>query len=221
MYVVIVGCGKIGYSLTKALSATEHEVLVIDRDHKKCEAIVEELGSVALVGDGCEIGVLREAGADRADVLIAVTGLDEDNLVACQMAKACFNVPKTVALINNTANEHLFTLLGIDVVVSSTQLILSHIEEELPAHPLVHVGPITGTDKELVEVKVPPDASAVGKCLKEITLPDGSLITLIVSRDGHAQIPAPESEIHANDEIFVVTTLEGEEALREAFTGVS
>ena len=220
MYVVIVGCGKVGYSLTKALTATEHEVLVIDRDKKRCEAIEEELGSVALVGDGCELGVLREAGVDRADVFIAVTGQDEDNLVACQVAKKRFNVSKTVAIINNPSNENLFDLLKVDIIVSSTQLIMSHIEEELPAHPLVHVAPITGTDKELVEVKIPPDSSAVGKRFCDISIPDGSLITLVVSRDGHTEIPVPEREIHANDGIFAITTEDGEEALLEAFTEV-
>ena len=131
MYVVIVGCGKIGYSLTKALSATKHEVLVIDRDHKKCEAIVEELGSVALIGDGCEIGVLREAGADRADVLIAVAGLDEDNLVACQLAKHRFGAARVVALVNVPEHVELFNRLGIDVSVNTTALLVDRIQEDL------------------------------------------------------------------------------------------
>ena len=220
MYVVIVGCGKIGYSLAKALTVTEHEVLVIDRDSQRCEVIEEELGSVAIIGDGCEAGVLEEAGIVRADVFIAVTGNDEDNLVACQLATNRFGVAKTIARVTNPSNEGLFKLLGVDVTISSTQLILSHIEEELPANPLVHVMPIAGTNKELVGIKIPAEASVVGKTLEEIALPDGTLISLIISREGGTSLPLPDTLVNANDEIVAVTTVEGEEALWESLTRV-
>ncbi len=218
MYVIIIGCGKIGYSLARALMAGEHEVVVIDRDPRRCESVEEDLGSIAKMGDGCEVGVLAEAGIARADVFVAVTGNDEDNLVACQLAKHRFNVPKTVSLINNPGNTPLFELLEVDVTISSTDLILSHIEEELPAHPLVHLTHVIGTNKALVEIKIPPEAAVVGKALKDIPLPDGTLIPLIISKDGHAEIPTEDTLLEANAEMIVVTTLDEEETLWETLT---
>ncbi len=218
MYVVIVGCGKVGYSLARALMAGEHEVVAIDRDAKRCEAVEEDLGSIAKLGDGCEVGVLAEVGTARADVFIAVTGSDEDNLAACQLAKHRFNVPKTVSLINNPGNAALFKLLQVDVTISSTDLILSHIEEELPAHPLVHLRPILGTNKALVEIKVPPDAWVVGKALKDITLPDGTFFSLIISKEGRTEIPTEDTVFEANAEVIVVTNLDEEEVLWETLT---
>ena len=218
MFVVIVGCGKIGSSLARALMAGgEHEVAVIDRDASRCEAVQEDLGSVAVVGDACEVGVLAESGVTRADVLLAVTGRDEENLVACQLAKHRFNVPKTVSLINNPSNAPLFRILDIDVTISSTDLILSHIEEELPVHPLVHLMPVIGT-RALVQIKIPPEAMVVGKPLNEILLPDGTLIALLIFEDGRAEIPDERTVVEANAEMIVVTHTEDEEVLWETLT---
>ncbi len=218
MYVVIVGCGKIGASLARALIAGEHEVVAIDRVASRCEVVEEELGSITVVGDGCEVGVLAETGISRADMLIAVTGNDEDNLVACQLAKHRFNVLKTVSLINNPANATLFKLLDVDVTVSSTDLILSHIEEELPAHPLVHLMPISGTNRALVEIRIPPEAAVVGKALKDLALPDGTLVSLIISERGDAQVPNEDTIISANDEMIVVTNMQDDVTLWETLT---
>ena len=150
MYIIIVGAGKVGRHLAKALLKSKHEVVITERSSEKGEAVKEELGSMVIVGDGCEEGVLREAGIPRADVLIAATGSDEDNLAACQMAKHRFHVPRTISLINNPNNERLFRELGVDVGVSTSQIILSHIEEELPAHPLIHLMGIMGSNREVV-----------------------------------------------------------------------
>src|SRR3972149_6109368 len=126
MYIIVVGGGRVGYYLTKALLGEGHEVLLVEKDAAICETITDELGSVCLRGDGCEATTLAEVGTDRADMLIAVTGDDEDNLVACQVAKHKFNVPRTIARIGNPQNEMLFKKLGIDVTVSSTKIILEH-----------------------------------------------------------------------------------------------
>ncbi len=131
MYFVIVGAGRIGTSLAKWLVAADHEVAVIDREAVNCNAVDEELGSVSVVGDGTEAGVLMKAGANRADVLIAVTGRDEDNLVACQMAKHRFNVERTIALANIPDHERLFDMLGIGVTINATELVLNKVQEEL------------------------------------------------------------------------------------------
>ena len=134
MYIVIVGCGRVGYHLTRALLAVGNEVLVIDIDPRRCEALRDELGSVAVAmqGDGTRVEVLKQAGVERAGVVIAVASRDEDNLATCQLAKHMFNTPNTMALIRDPQNEALFRMLGVDVIIDGTQLIVSTIEEELP-----------------------------------------------------------------------------------------
>ncbi len=140
MYVVIVGAGRVGVSMARWLVAAEHEIVVIDRDASRCEKLDEELGSITIAGDGTEAGVLEAAGTSRADILIAATGKDEDNLVACQLAKHRFKVSVTVSLVNIREHEELFNLLGIDVKVETTGLIASRIQEELAELLVEEVG---------------------------------------------------------------------------------
>lgn len=218
MYIIVVGGGKIGYYLTKALLNEGHEVLLIERDARKCERIAEELGSVVMRGDGCEAATLADAGTERAGVVVAVTGDDEDNLVACQVAKAKFKVPRTVARINNPKNGIIFKKLGIDVTVSSTEVILSQIEHELPLHSLAHLLVLKGSGLEIVEVKIPDDSPAVGRALKDVSLPADSIISLIVS-GGSAGIPSGDTVLRAGDEVLAVAKEESEEALRRALAG--
>lgn len=221
MYIIIVGCGKVGYHLALALLSAGHEVLAIEQDSGKYAAIVDALGSVVISGDGAEPSVLEEAGASRADALIAVTGQDDDNLVACQAAKHRFQVPKTIALVNNPENDVLFRKLGVDVVVSHTNMILSHVEEELPEHPLIHLLPLPGSDRHLVGIHVPPDAEVVGKPLDSVALPPGTLIALLSDEDGTPRLPTHGDTFHANDEVVAVTTEAEEERLLEALTRVA
>jgi len=133
MYIIVVGGGKVGYYLTKSLLEEGHEVLMIEKDPRKCASLIDEIGVNVLQGDGCEAATVAEAGMNRADAVIAVTGDDEDNLVVCQVAKQKFKVPRTIARINNPKNERIFRQLGIDVTVSSTELILSQIKQVIPA----------------------------------------------------------------------------------------
>lgn len=220
MYIIIVGCGKVGYHLAQALLSAGHEVLAIEQDSQRYVAIVDALGSVVISGDGAEASVLEEAGAGRADALIAVTGQDDDNLVACQVAKHRFNVAKTIALVNNPENESLFRKLGVDVTVSHTSMILAHIEEELPEHPLVHLFPLPGSDRRLVGIPIPLDASVVGKPLESVTLPPDSLIALLVDARGEPRLPTEGEIFKANDEVVAVTTPAEEEALLHILTRV-
>ena len=217
MYIIVVGGGKVGYYLTQALLSEGHEVLVLEKDAKKCELIAEQLGSVCTRGDGCEARTLAEAGTERADMFIAVTDEDEDNLVACQVAKHKFKVPRTIARINNPKNEDLFKKLGIDVTVSSTNFILEHIEEEVPTHPLVHLLTLKGGALEMVEVRVPPNSPVVGKRVRDIAFPPDSLICLVIGRGG-AQVPTDDTILEAEAQVIAVTRPEAEEALRAALT---
>jgi len=217
MYIIVVGGGRVGYYLTKALLDEGHEVLVVEKNATICENINEELGSVCIRGDGCEAATLAEVGADRADMLIAVTGDDEDNLVACQVAKHKFNVHRTIARIRNPQNEVIFKKLGIDVTVSSTKVILEHLAESVPTHPLTHLLTISDKELEIVEIKVPPGSTAVGKTIKELALPKGSRLVLIIPLELKPRVPSSDTVLHEGDRIIAVTTIEEEETLRALF----
>jgi trk system potassium uptake protein TrkA len=220
MYIVIVGGGKVGFYLAKELVEANHEVLIIERNAAKCVEIQEELGEIVMRGDGCEAAIQEKAGSGRADLLLAVTGEDEDNLVASQVAKHVFNVPRALTRINNPKNEMIFRKLGIDVTVSATSAIMSHIEQELPTHPLISLLTLR-RGFEIVEIKVPGDSSVVGKALREVLLPSQSLIWGIVDAEGNPKAPTPETIVHAGDEVVAVTLQESEEALRAALTAPS
>lgn len=220
MYVIIVGGGKVGFYLAKELLEEGHEVLIIEKDeHSQRSAfIAEELGDVVLQGDGCEASTLESAGTARADMLIAVTGDDEDNLVSCQVAKTRFRVRRTVARINNPKNELIFRKLGIDVTVSATAAILNQIEQELPTHrlvPLIHLRGNAGL--EMVEVKVPGDARVIGSAATDIPLPAGTMIALVVDTDGNPRLPAGHL-LQPEDVVIAVTPIDTQEQLRRALT---
>ena len=218
MYIIVVGGGKVGYYLAKELVEEGHEVLVIEKDATKVERISEDLGDITLRGDGCEAATMEVAGFGRADMVIAVTGDDEDNLVVCQVAKAKFNVPRALARINNPKNEEIFKRLGIDTTVSATSAILAQIEQELPTHPLIPLLTLKGGGLEMVEVKVPENSVAVGKRIGEILLPQQSLIALIVDEDGVPRVPKNDTVVRAGDEIVAVTRTENQDALRSVLT---
>lgn len=219
MYIIVVGGGKVGYYLSKTLLSEGHEVLILEKDPTKCGVICEELGNIVMRGDGCEARTLADAGTERADMLIAVTNEDEDNLVACQVAKHKFNVPRTIARINNPKNEKIFRKLGIDVTISSTNLILEHIEEEVPTYPLVHLLTPKGEEGlEIVEMKVPPNSPVVGKRMKDLALPPDSLICLMIGKGG-AHVPTEDTILEAEARLVAVTKPEAEEALKAAIRG--
>ena len=181
--------------------------------------MAEELGSdVIMQGDACDAATMERAGMERADLVAAVTGDDEDNLTVCQIAKAKFSVPRAVARINNPQNETLFRRLGIDSTVSATNLIMAHIEQELPWRGLIPLVTLRGRSLEVVEVRVPSEARIVGHRVSEALLPQGSLICLIIDTDGNPRVPTGDTSIHADDIVLAVTNVEAEEALRNALT---
>jgi trk system potassium uptake protein TrkA len=219
MYIIVIGGGQLGFHLTRALLAESHEVLLIERDAKISQKLIDDLGSVAVRGDGCEASVLAKAGTSRADMLVAVTGDDEDNLVACQVAKHKFAVPRTIARVRNPRNESLFRKLGVDVTVSSTNLILEHIEHEMPSHPLMHLMVMHDRALEIVEVTIPASSASVGKKVKDLALPAETVLSLIVHAGQKPVIPGPETVISAEDQIIAISPADSEESLRAALTG--
>jgi trk system potassium uptake protein TrkA len=162
---------------------------------------------------------LAEAGTNRADIFISVTGDDEDNLVACQVAKYKFNVPRTISRIRNPKHEALFKKLGVDVTVSSTSIILEHIKHEVPTNPLMHLLSIQEKGLEIVEIKIQPGSKTVGKAIKDLTLPAESILALIIHRDTNPSVPSPATVLQAEDQIIAVTKPDNEASLRSALTG--
>jgi trk system potassium uptake protein TrkA len=219
MYIIVIGGGKVGYYLAQALLDQGHEILVVEKDPARTQLIIDVMGSVCIRGDGCEVTTLAEAGTGRAEMFIAVTGDDEDNLVACQVAKHKFNVPRTVARINNPKNEAIFTELGIDVAVSSTNIILESITEEVPTHSLTHLMDIREKGIEVVELKIPADAKTVGKEIRELTLPPENRLFLIIPKQGKPHVPTASTVLQAEDQIIAITTPDSEKALRKALRG--
>jgi len=219
MYIIIIGGGEVGYYLSKGLLDEGHEILVVEKDAARSQFIIDKLGSVCVRGDGCEAATLAQVGTGRADMLIAVTDDDEDNLVACQVAKHKFNVPRTIARITNPKNEAIFKKLGIDVTISSTNIILEYIEQEVPTHPLTHLRTIRDKGLEIVEVRIPDDSTTVGKAVKEISLPPESILSLLIRKGQKPQMFTADTTLQAEDQIIAVTTPESEEALRSALRG--
>lgn len=219
MYIIVIGGGKVGFFLAKALLDEGHEVVVLEKDRPRTDFIAGELGSVAIRGDGCELATLSDIGAGRADMFIAVTGDDEDNLVACQVAKHRFNVPVTVARVNDPGNETIFKKLGIDVPINSTMEILEHIEQKVPTHPLTHLLTLKEHGLEIVEVRIPATSPTLGKAIRDLSLPEGAILALIISEKHKPHLPTPHTIIEAEDQIIAVTPPEQETALRTALRG--
>ena len=222
MYVIVAGGGKVGFALAQALIAAGHEVLCIERDHRRCAVIAEDLGSAIFHGDCCEVKVQEEVGTARADAFIAVTGDDEDNLISSQVAKHRFGVDRTIARINNPKNKEIFMVLGIDATVNSTDVIMAQLAQEMPVHPLIPVLSLAGTGQEIVDVQVPEDSPIVGRRLSELDLPGRASIALVIDkRRTDVRLASPEIVLEAGDEVIAVARPEDEQRLREILTGVS
>jgi trk/ktr system potassium uptake protein len=220
MYIIVVGGGKVGYYLTKTLLSEGHEVLLIERDPEKADEFVEQFGAVVLTGDGAEAATLATAGAARADVVIAVTGEDEDNLVVCQVAKQKFHVERTIARVNNPKNEHLFKTLGIDVTVSQTYYILNIIEQAIPQQSFVHLLNLVHEDMAIVDAKVAPSSAVSGKEIGEISLPENCIIAAIV-RGSELIIPTPATTLRPGDDIIAIAHRDSEEKLQRLLAQAS
>ncbi len=218
MYIIVGGGGQIGYYVTKGLVAQGHEVLLLDKNAQRVQTLSDELGLNVLRGDACEARTLEENGCSRANVVIAVTGDDEDNLVICQLAKERFHVKKTIARVNNPKNEHIFAKLGITTTVSPTKNILRLIETEVPHHSVVPLMNLKQVGLEFVEVSVPRKSPAIGKLPTQISLPEHSTIVLIM-RGTNYFMPGNQTTIQAEDQIFALVKDTDEPALRRAIFG--
>ena len=216
MYIIVAGGGKVGYYLAKELTADGHEILVIEKDPRNVVQLGAELGEGSVMrGLADEARTLERAGCGRADLVIAVTGEDEDNLVICQVARLRFKVPRTIARVNNPKNEELFHRLGIDITVSSTKLILSLIEQELPSRPFIPLVNLRSAGMEIVELNVLANSPLIGRTVSDLRLPPGSTLSLII-RDNQAIVPGPETVIEPGDKLIGFTPIASEGQVEEA-----
>ncbi len=215
MYVIVVGGGKVGYYLSKQLIAEDHEVLLMEKDRRRQAMLAEELGEVVMQGDGCEVRVMEEAGFGRADVVVAVTGDDEDNLVLCQMAKRKFSAPRTVARVNNPANQELFQKLGIDTTVSSTQIIFNLLEQQIEPGEIIPVGALKNGNIEVVAIGLSAKSPVLGRAIKDLEL--GSALIISVVRNDQAHLPQADTRLDDGDQVIVMVPADEEMKLRRIF----
>ena len=193
---------------------------MIESDQGRFAVVEEELEHSAQYGDGTELWVLERAGIERADLVIAVTGDDEDNILISQVAREKYGVNDVVARCNNPRNLPHFELLGVKPVISATDLILRLIEHEVPKYGLVHLLDLPEERLEIIELEVAEGSEAAGRSVRELGLPDGSLVISIL-RDGGGFVPGGDSVVQAGDEVLLVLDVGIESRVTERFTNNS
>src|SRR5918996_5887139 len=201
MYVIVVGAGKVGWNLGRELLEKGHEVTLIESDRDRFIAVEQELEHNVQYGDASELWVLDRAGIQRADMVIAVTGDDEDNMLICQVAKEKYLVEQTIARVNNPRNKQWFELLDIAPVVSATDLILRLIEHEVPKYGLVHLLDLPRERLEIIELLLGEQSPVAGQRVADLELPEGSLL-ISVLRGGTGFVPGPDTVLEAGDEVL-------------------
>jgi trk system potassium uptake protein TrkA len=218
MYVIVIGAGKVGLNLGRELRAKGHEVTLVESDPGRFAAVEEEFEHQAQYGDGSELWVMERAGVERCEMLIAVTGDDEDNMLICQVAREKYGVERIISRCNNPRNLQHFELLGVKPAVSATDLILRLIEHEVPKYGLVHLLDLPQERLEIIEIEIQEGSFAHGKEVQALGLPDGSLVIAIL-RDGTGFVPLADSVVDAGDELLLVLDTGLEDKITQRLTG--
>jgi trk system potassium uptake protein TrkA len=219
MYAIVAGGGKVGSNVARSLLAMGHEVTLIEQERERFEQLEAELGVVVLEGDATEIHVLERAGIARPpDIVLAVTGDDEDNLVISQLAKEGYGVPKAIARVNDPRNQQHFDLLGITQTVCATSGLLGLVEHEVPEHGLVKLFELRREGLELVEAQVRAGSPAAGKRVAGLALPEGSQLVSVM-RGGVAELARGETVIRPGDQVVAVVKPGLELQLRRVLVG--
>jgi len=215
MFVVVAGGGKVGSNVARTLLKRGHEVTLIEQRPDRYEQLEREFEHQVQVGDATELFVLERAGIARpADIVIAVTGDDEDNLVIGQLAKEKYGVERVIARVNDPRNQPLFDLLGIRQTVSAMQMVLGLIEHEVPEHELVHLLELRKENLEIVEVEIEKGAACAGKRVEELSLPQGARL-ISVMRDGTAEIAVGATKLEPGDQVLAILEPGKEDDLRK------
>jgi len=218
MYILIIGAGKVGYFLAKRLTLNKHTVSIIDKNKTVCEETAKEIEILVINGDGCDPKILEEAGILRADVVAAVTGDDEDNLIICQLAKERFNIQRTVGRVNNPDNEHTFSELGIDIPVDATKIIAKIIEEEVSFSDFVTLMSFKRGKLAIVRVDLPEDSPVINKEVKDIILPEDSVLVSILRGDD-VIVPKGNTVLLPGDDVVALTLIGNEPQLLSLLAG--
>ena len=215
MYLLIAGGGKVGANFARALIRQgRHEVTLIEQRRDRFERLEQELEHHVILGDATEIHVLERAGIARPpDVVAALTGDDEDNMVISQLSREKYGVPKVIARVNDPRNQAHFDLLGVSPTVSATRGLMALIEHEVPEHDLVHLLELRKENLEIVEVMIDEDAPAAGRRVEALDLPEGSRLISIM-RNGRAEIAVGSTELHAGDQVLAILQPGKEDELR-------
>lgn len=219
MHIVIAGGGKIGYYLSNTLLSFKHKVSVIERNEDLCVKLANELNIPVVKGDATNIAGLKDVGTDRADIFIAVTGRDEDNLIACQLAKRNFKVRRTIARVNNPKNIEVFERLGVDTAVSSTSIIADLIEQEVDYVGMKTLMKLRNGKVVLNEIQITGKSPVCNKRLKDINIPKDCIVISIIRDDGII-IPGEHTVIRDSDVIIAVSSEEAQQDLKDYFLGV-
>jgi trk system potassium uptake protein TrkA len=216
MYVIIAGGGKVGKNVARSLLDMGQEVTLVEQRRDRFDRLEEEFGHVAMLGDATEINVLERAGVARPpDLLLAVTGDDEDNLVISQIGREGYGVPKVIARVNDPRNQQHFDLLGVTQTICATSGILGLIEHEVPEHGLVRLLELRREGLEVVEVQVDIDSPSAGKSVADLELPEGSRL-ISVMRNGQAEIAVGSTVLTPGDQVLAILQPGREDELRRA-----
>ncbi|MBI4483567.1 MAG: NAD-binding protein [Acidobacteria bacterium] len=217
-FVLIVGGGKVGINLARTLHRSGHEVALIEREWTRARRLETVLECPVIVGDGSTAPILEDAGAGRVRVLVAVTGSDQDNLIACQLAKRCFGAPQTIARVSNPKNEQVLQRLGVDTTISSTALIEQVIERELPTIKIKTLLQLQNGGAQLIEYVLDEHSPVLGRPLKEIGFPPNCNLVAVL-RGGATIVPRGETELQVGDMVIALVHAHRENELRSLMVG--
>jgi trk/ktr system potassium uptake protein len=218
-YIIVAGAGKVGWNLTRELLEQGNEVTLIEDDRDRYLTVEQELEHNVQYGDASELWVLERAGISRADMVIAVTGDDEDNMLICQVAREKYLVERIIARVNNPRNREWFELLKIKPYVSATDLILRLLEHEVPGHGLVHLLDLPEERLEIIEMLLAKNSPADGQRVGDLSLPEGSLLISVLREEEGGFVPGPDTILEAGDEVLAVLDPGLEEELKNFFVG--
>lgn len=220
MKMVIVGGGKVGWNLARIMLERRHTVSLIERDRQKCEKLADELDAAIFRGDGTNVAVLEAAGTQDADVFMTVTGSDQDNLVACQVARDHFHAKKVISRVNDPRNIETFRVLGIENIVSSTDILTKMIEQEADLAHMHLIATLNQGKAGICSMTLPSNTALDGVALKDISLPRGILVISLIRR-GVLTIPNGSTLLQAGDELVAVSEEKSQKALMRALAEVT
>ncbi|HVL39155.1 MAG TPA: TrkA family potassium uptake protein [Fimbriimonadaceae bacterium] len=214
MYMILVGGGNVGLQLAKRLLASGHEILLMEKDPVQAQRLSSLIGEEnVMIGDGCELAVQKTAGFGRADVVVAVTGEDEDNLVVCQMAKVVWNVDRVLARVNDPSHEDVFEQIGIDDTVSATGIIYSLLEQQISPDCLLPVGALGRGNFEVVEIEISQRSPVVGRRVRDLSLPPQTNIVWLLRGDQGVGVDG-DTVLAPEDTVVALVPRDKAEALR-------